>query len=125
MKHKYLDDLNIKSLYPNESDGARFVDDVEKYGFASKETWSLDFALMCWIYERFSMFKEVNIIALDRETLTVDSETKSAKDWLDEIISLSKEVCTNYEDIEKEDEMFKKQQRVLLIIKETIRYWWW
>ena len=133
LKHKYLEELldpDEITLYPTEEDGDRFNEDISKYGFASKETWCIPYAFFCWVYERFSMFKEVNNIALSEEKLTIDDKEYTADRVLDSIIELSKYLVVHYDEYAswtktEQAHAQYRADRLFDILKQTLGYWWW
>lgn len=72
-KHKYLEGVLSKDYLtngmcvPNASIAAgystkkrkkKLKKQRKKYGFDERETWSMDFTLACWIYERFKWYEK-------------------------------------------------------------------
>lgn len=67
MAHKYLNELGLKSteccIFNSEDIEddriEQFREERSKYGFDSRETWSLDFTLVSWIYSHLKMFQDI------------------------------------------------------------------
>lgn len=67
MAHKYLNDIGIESdeicIFNTEQiDDERqkkFDEEREQYGFDSRETWSLDFTMITWLYSHLKMYLEL------------------------------------------------------------------
>lgn len=75
-QHKYLNDLGIKSTNvcifnsgdKDESGRQRlFRLQRKKYGFDERETWSMDFTLITWLYSHLKMFLEIGGKIVDLE----------------------------------------------------------
>ena len=80
MSRKYLDDLKVE--YPETycpSDDPRqekWTQEREEYGFDERDTWSLDNAFYCWLYEHLKMYIEraSEIIDLDFHKFEYEGE---------------------------------------------------
>lgn len=67
VSHKYLNDLGISSdelcIFNRAEDKderkARFKEQRKTYGFDDRETWSLDYTLIGWLYSHLKMFAEI------------------------------------------------------------------
>lgn len=68
MSRKYLDDIGVTERPDtwciDDPRQERWKEQREIYGFDDRETWSLDFAFYCWLYERLKMYLEVNFVDL-------------------------------------------------------------
>lgn len=66
MISKYLKDIGIKeedlpwNWCPNDDREKEWKKQREKYGFDSRDTWSLDYTIIALIYPRLKMYKEIN-----------------------------------------------------------------
>ena len=66
MLGKYLKDLGIledntpQGWNKDDSRQERWIKEREIYGFDEKETWSMDFTFKLWLYERLSMYNEMD-----------------------------------------------------------------
>ena len=67
-RHYYLNKLGIKSDDPcifnsgNNSEQyncKRFKKERLKYGFDSRELWSMDYTSACWLYEHIKLYKKI------------------------------------------------------------------
>ena len=66
MAHMYLEQIGIESDDPcvpntdqvDEKRNDRFKEQRETLGFDERETWSIDFTLAAWVYERFMWYLE-------------------------------------------------------------------
>ena len=66
VKHGYLEEIGVKAdelcaLGTTDKDWsggrfARFMEERARYGFDSRETWSLDYTAACWLYEHLRMY---------------------------------------------------------------------
>ena len=100
-KHYYIDKFfkdNNKSAgeYPyylrydkDEPRNKRWKKQRKKYGFDDRETWSLDYAFIVWVYERFNMYKDIGgqIVNLDYHKFTIDDKEYTQRELIDRIIS--------------------------------------
>lgn len=74
MAHKYLNDIGIKSdatcvfntteIEKDENGNEtsrmqRFREEREEYGFDDRETWSLDWTMIGWMYSHLAMYLEI------------------------------------------------------------------
>lgn len=70
MAHKYLNKLGIKSteicIFNTEKDkhNKRWKIERKKYGFDTRETYSMDYTSATWLYEHLKVYKKVNICDL-------------------------------------------------------------
>lgn len=62
MKRKYLDDIGVKERHDlwNKDDKRqkKWKKQRRKYGFDERETWCLESAFYCWLYERLMFYRE-------------------------------------------------------------------
>lgn len=66
MAHMYLEQIGIRSDDPcvpntdqvDEDRDEIFREQRERFGFDTRETWSIDFTLAAWVYERFMWYLE-------------------------------------------------------------------
>jgi len=74
-KHKYLNAIGLKSNNPcifntTEWDTAgrnkKFKKQRQKHGFDVRETWSLDYTLLTWLYEHIKYFYKITRKIIDR-----------------------------------------------------------
>lgn len=92
MKRKYLDDLGIsfeetpQGWNPDDTRQEEWTNQRESYGFDERETWSLDYSFKLWLYERLSMFNEVNIINTLYHTFEYKNETLTFQDCVDRML---------------------------------------
>jgi len=119
--HKYLDEINspltLHSLQKDDERHEVFQWQIQKYGFASCDLWSLDYTMLQLLYERLKMFKkDYDKYAVEDEysLITIGKKTKQLGEWIDEILTLSKDLLRdegkNYFSYEAENG--KKTKRV-------------
>ncbi len=90
MSRKYLDDLKVK--YPEtycSSDDPRqekWTQEREEYGFDERETWDLDSAFYCWLYERLKMYLDVNCVDLTYHKFEYEGEELTQQECIDRMI---------------------------------------
>lgn len=126
MKHKY-----IQELFPNGELPWPYDED-DYVGFDSRDTYNLDYTLVCWLYERLRYFQDEasKVINFEYHTFEVDGESLTQRQCIDrmvkdcETIILYQEYAASADDQEwikvqaAKDDLFK----VL-----GIAYWsmWW
>lgn len=125
MGHKYLDNINVKlentpyGYCEGTGRDTFWKKQREEYGFDERETWSLDYTFVYWLYERISMYNEINIV----DTKNVIINSKTMQDNIDELLSYCKEIISNKKlSIVEQDELFDK---ILTIFNGIIKYLWW
>ena len=135
IKHnrKYLDDLNIPLTARPENfcsdDDVRathWKKQRDVYGFDERETWGLDSNFYMWLYERLSMYNEVNIVDTSLPTFEYRWETLTFQECIDRMLEglkleLTKEYNSN--ELSKEDE--DKINNILPIFTMCHRDLWW
>lgn len=133
MGHKYLKDIGVcieNTPYgfggdkdPRNKD---WEQEKEIYGFDNRETWCMDVAFYCWLYERLMMFNEVNIINTNFHTIDINDRKLTLQQCIDEMIEGCKVFLTTDDYYySATDEERKKVDNVLVIWKECISYMWW
>ena len=90
MSRKYLDDIGVDLWLGLEDDERqeRWVKEQEEYGFDERETWSLDHAFYCWLYERLKMYVEraSKIVQLDFHKFEYEGEELTQQECIDRMI---------------------------------------
>ena len=90
MARKYLDDIGVtKDCYMFKTDDPRqprWDEEKEKYGFDERETWALDFAFYCWLYERLKMYLDVNIVDLTYHKFEYEGETLTQEECINRML---------------------------------------
>ena len=119
MKRKYLDEIGFVERpdmwgSDNKKRNADWQKEREKYGFDSRETWSMDVTFVCWLYERLKMFVEICNIDF------TDEKMAEIKQKIDKMIQ-------NCEEIFKINDIYDEKQQKLLdeildLFKETLEY---
>lgn len=91
MRRKYLDEIGVtKDCYMFNTDDPRqpaWDKEREEYGFDERETWALDFAFYCWLYERLKMFLEVNCVDLTFHKFEYDGETLTQEECINRMLN--------------------------------------
>ena len=90
MRRKYLDDIGVTdrhdTWYDDETDPERdvkFNTQRAIYGFDERETYALDHAFHCWLYERLMMFLEVNNVDLEFHKFEYKGKEYTQKQLID------------------------------------------
>lgn len=93
MRRKYLDDIGVTdrhdTWYDDENDpekDVKFNTQRAIYGFDERETYALDHAFYCWLYERLIMFLEVNNVDLEFHKFEYKGEEYTQKQLIDMMI---------------------------------------
>ena len=90
MSRKYLDDIGVDLWLGLEDDERqeRWGKEQEEYGFDERETWSLDHAFYCWLYERLKMYVEraSKIVQLDFHKFEYEGEELTQQECIDRMI---------------------------------------
>lgn len=90
MKRKYLDDIGVDLWTELEDDKrqARWAQEREEYGFDERDTWCMDYAFYCWLYERLKMYLEraSKIVQLDFHKFEYEGEELTQQECIDRMI---------------------------------------
>lgn len=133
-RHKYFDEIEGKEYrrHPsqlvdakNDNRSISWYNERRKYGFDSRETWSLDYTFYVWLYEHLMMYKEKasGVVDLTYHKFEYKGETLTQIECINRMI----EGCKLYiQDSEPEDK--EKQEK----IKSVAEIWalvlpamWW
>lgn len=128
MKRKYLEDLGVDikntpyGYCQNDHRQPKWDKQKEIYGFDSRETWNLDTAFIYWLYERLSMYNEVNIIDTQYRKFEIGDETLTFQQCIDELLQLTKRYIT---ESLNSNETEKCIDRVLILFRTCFFSLWW
>ena len=130
MLGKYLKDLDIQEdktpqgWCPND-DRQKFWDkDREIYGFDSRETWSLDFTFKLWLYERLSMYNEINCVDTSFHKYEFKGETITFQECIDRMLDGLKIELT-IDEYRRTDEQKEKVDDIVNIFALCLPSLWW
>ena len=125
MSHKYLENILPKGKSPynfyyyDEIRNQKWEKEREQFSFDEREMWLLDFTFFCWLYERLKKYKEVNHTDLTSKIIKVNNEEKSLEEWVNLMISNSKDlILANI----YSEENVKLAEFTIEIFKKTIFY---
>jgi hypothetical protein len=95
----------------------KWQEQQNKYGFDERETWSLDFTFIAWVYPRLKMYREINA------GYPMGITKKQWNKIIDEMIE-------GFELYLKTDNLYNKEaneklERSLDLFREYIRTIWW
>lgn len=134
MGRKYLKDLGLDKRDYNYISRRWFKDKRifrwirEKfiYGFASYETWSLDYTYYLWVYERLSMFwdKSKDIVSWEETKFEFEGRTISMAEAIPMMIEGFGAGCKDYL-INPNDEEFEKLRIANSLWAITVNWLWW
>lgn len=132
-KHKYLDEIKVADrldkIKPiNKRVKRKWEEQRKIYGFDERETYSLDFAFYCWLYERLRMYfeKADPVVDLDYHKLDFKGEEFTLKELifmlLDrlELYFKKERKCTEYT-----PEEAQKVREIGEIWAIILPYAWW
>jgi len=89
---KYLDDIDVKDRpdlwCKDDKRQMKWHEQQEKYGFDSREIWSLDYTFYLWLYERLMMYKEIagQIVNLDESHITYEDKEYTELELITELL---------------------------------------
>ena len=90
MNRKYLDDIGVtKNCYMFSTDDPRqpiWDKEKEEYGFDERETWALDFAFYCWLYEHLKMYVDVNCVDLTYHKFEYEGEVLTQEECINRML---------------------------------------
>lgn len=128
MPHKYIEEISELKNTPygwseNTGRDSKWRKEREEYGFDERETWALDTTFMYWLYERLTMFKNVNCINLDFHKFNINGKELTQRECIDKMIENCKSYITNNN---IDDELsYNLKNETLDIWKECIHSMWW
>ena len=129
MNRKYLDDIGYTNRHDTwNSDDPRqgkWARERDIYGFDERETWALDHAFACWLYERLKMYLEIDAVNLDFHKFDIDGETLTQNEVIKRILSLLEESFKNSEDASKYDESCDNIAEAARLWAIIINACWW
>ena len=130
MLGKYLKDLGIKEdktpqgWNKDDSRQERWIKEREIYGFDEKETWSMDFTFKLWLYERLSMYNEVNCVDTSFHKYEFKGETITFQECIDRMLDgLKIELTTD--EYRRTDEQKEKVEDIVNIFALCLPSLWW
>ena len=90
MGRKYLDDIGMVDRLDTGMDDEprqeRWQKQREIYGFDDRETWSLDCAFYCWLYERLKMYLDVNFVDLTYHKFEYEGDILTQAECIDRML---------------------------------------
>lgn len=90
MARKYLNDIGVPEtiivLGDNDKRNEQWKSEIKEYGFASYETWCMNFHFYGWLYERLKMFVEVSCIDLNYHKFEFNGQEYTHKEMIDKMI---------------------------------------
>lgn len=90
MKRKYLDDIGVDlclwSELEDDKRQARWAQEREEYGFDERDTWCMNYAFYCWLYERLKMYLDVNCVDLTFHKFEYEGEELTQQECIDRML---------------------------------------
>lgn len=131
MARKYLNDFwaddTLERLNPEDPRWDRWKEEIEKFGFASYETWDMDLQFYGWLYERLRMFIEVNDIDLDQKIIKIrDTEIGTLKELIDKMVyGCELLLLQEFRGANLNDEQKTAVENVPYLWAAVIQHMWW
>ena len=130
MLGKYLKDLGIledntpQGWNRDDSRQEQWTKEREIYGFDEKETWSMDFTFKLWLYERLSMYNEVNGVDTSFHKYEFKGDTITFQECIDRMLDgLKIELTTD--EYRRTDEQKGKVEDIANIFALCLPSLWW
>ena len=97
MEKNYLEDAGIDvdvtdEEHATDNKSGEWGSQVEEYGFAARELWSLDITMVYLLYDRLSMWVDQDFAYSDETCVTIDGVDATLVYWIKEILSLCQSV---------------------------------
>ena len=130
MLGKYLKDIGIledntpQGWNRDDSRQEQWTKEREIYGFDEKETWSMDFTFKLWLYERLSMYNEVNCIDTFFHKYEFKGETITFQECIDRMLDGLKIELT-IDEYRRTDEQKEKVDDIVNIFALCLPSLWW
>lgn len=123
---EFLDEMGVDYTYTVNDDprASLWAEERERYGFDSRETWSLDSSMRFLLYERLCLFVKnaESVVDLTASKIEWDGKTYSQREMINMILDDLRTVFADeYEEIVSDD--FKKN--IWLKWAEIENYMWW
>ena len=110
MKRYYLEKIGYKfysaSGYRKKKDKRhkKWARERRKYGFDSRETWNMDFAMVALLYERLSMYHKIANVSFDTYAFDWNGETVTQGVFMKRLMKLCENILTSSDiDYKQED----------------------
>ena len=142
--HAYLNDIGIKSTDScifqsyGDMDSRReiFEEERRNHSFDSRETWSLDYTLSCWLYEHLMMYRHKAGQKIDLTYNSVDIERikirkngkvrrKTVRVSEKKAISIACKYLRKALMSDDDDHVVEYEKAALRIVAELVPYLWW
>jgi len=130
MLGKYLKDIGIKEDNTHQGwnkDDPRqekWSKEREIYGFDEKETWSMDFTFKLWLYERLSMYNEVNSIDTSFHKYEFKGKTITFQECIDRMLDGLK-IYLTIDEYKMTDAQKEKADDVVSLFALCLDSLWW
>lgn len=131
---KYIDDLGIKFkdtpqgwIGKKDKRNNKWKKERKKYGFDVRETWSLNYTIKLFLYERLCMYNDVNIVDTDYHKFDINGEQLTFQQCIDLMIEgLELDLTLDeFDEKRKDKEVENKINNYMHILAECLDCLWW
>lgn len=127
MNNKYLDELGVTPPWEwckGDKRQYQWLKEFERHGFDSRDTWSLDFTILCLLYPRLKMYKEATgeVVNLDFHKFEYKGEVLTLYQVIDKILELWEWKLKDIPRTNEEYEKFNESWDLLKLI--YCKLWW-
>ena len=115
MSRKYIDELNIETIYDttkNDKRQQKWEEEKSLYGFDERDTWNLDYTIVTLLYERLKMYNKINNIDTKYHTYTINGQEKTVQYWIEKILNNCEIVLKDEVEIDDDIEKYKEHERI-------------
>ena len=127
-KHYYLDKLGVEypdRWLPNDAREKQWKKERKKYGFDSRETWSLDSTMFMWLYEHLKLFMKHadQVINLNFHVIEVDGVSRTLREWILICLEHLEQVVQHYGNLK--EETLERTDEIMKILSRIYPLLWW
>lgn len=115
MGRKYIDDLEIETIYDSTKDDDRqekWKQEQELYGFDERDTWNLDYTMVTLLYERLKMYDKINNVDTKYHTYTIGRKEETVQYWIEKMIENCEIVIKDEVNDKDTLEQYKEKEKI-------------
>lgn len=130
MSRKYLNDIGVnledtpQGWLPNDPRQEKWAKEREIYGFDERETWDLTYSFYLWLYERLSMYNEVNCINTSFHKFEFKGEVLTQQQCIDRMLEGLK-IALTIDYYDQTEEQKKKVDDIVKLFALCFHTLWW